>query len=156
MLKILIFYKLHFLNTFSLTFLHTPPATDHLRRWSLFVLHFFQMPFFIHFLTLLLFPIYSPPSVPSYFLQPYSFLPHLTFYIPLNFLTCLPNSNLSIPLFLTLSSLFQLPFFFYFFTFTFFHHSIPLFTLNKPLIILFPINLLSTPLKLNLFLHRPL
>ena len=52
------------------------------------------MPFSIHFLTLLLFPICLPPSVPSYFLQPYSFLPHLTFYIPLNFLTCIPNSSL--------------------------------------------------------------
>ena len=79
-------------------FLTYSPAADHLRRWSLFILHFFQMPFFIHFLTLLLFPIYSPPSVPSYFLQPYSFLPHLTFYIPLNFLTCLPNNNSLSPL----------------------------------------------------------
>ncbi len=43
-----------------------------------------------------------------------------------------------------------------FFTSTFFHNSIHLITLNKPLIILFSINLLCTPLKLYLFLYRPL
>ncbi len=77
---------------------------------------------FFHSLSYIPFISYMLTSFStSYFLQPYSILPHLTFYNPLHFLTCLPNSSLFTPLPPSLSSTFSNAFFHSLPTSTFFY-----------------------------------